>query len=206
MPSARWSAARRAYDFAKWAILSAVYEGGDAVTIAVTQAFGIAPLNGRYIFKLLEEMASRDARFRAYLPDGRSDAAALRSHLAELADALGALVRSPLFETELTNRQRALVMRAEDVDLRKREKLDHYAATGTGAEVERRSDGTILRHALGEEPLGPLGEPVEWLLGQQAFSIQQLKARFKWLSEGEVRRVLEIVTRAGLFAPYEPEL
>jgi ribosomal protein L16 Arg81 hydroxylase len=83
--------------------------------------FGIAPLNGRYIFKLLEEMATRDPRFRAYLPDGRSEPAALRLHLAELADALGALVRSPLFETELTNRQRALVMRAEGVDLRKRE-------------------------------------------------------------------------------------
>lgn len=168
--------------------------------------FGIAPLNGRYIFKLLEEMATRDARFRAYLPDGRSEPAALRSHLAELADALGALVRSPLFETELTNRQRALVLRAEVVDLGKREKLDHYAATGTRAELERRPDGAILRHARGEEPLGPLGEPVEWVLGQQAFSTQQLGARFKWLSVDELRRVLEIVTRAGLFASYEPEL
>jgi ribosomal protein L16 Arg81 hydroxylase len=168
--------------------------------------FGIAPLNGRYIFKLLEEMATRDPRFCAYLPDGRSEPAALRLHLAELADALGALVRSPLFETELTNRQRALVMRAEGVDLRKREKLDHYAATGSRAEVERHPDGAILCHARGEEPLEQLGEPIEWLLGQQAFSTQQLKARFKWLSESEVRRVLEIVTRAGLFASYEPEL
>jgi lysine-specific demethylase/histidyl-hydroxylase NO66 len=168
--------------------------------------FGIAPLNGRYIFKLIEEMAARDARFRAYLPDGRSDPASLRSHLAELADELGALVRSPLFETELTNRQRALVMRAEGIDLGKREKLDHYAATGTGAEVERRPDGTILRHARGEEALGPLGEPVEWVLGQQAFSRQQLMAHFKWLTLEEGRRITELVTQLGLFTPYEPQL
>jgi ribosomal protein L16 Arg81 hydroxylase len=168
--------------------------------------FGIAPLNGRYIFKLLEEMATRDARFRAYLPDGRSDAAALRSHLGELGDALGALVRSPLFETELTNRQRGLVMRAEGVDLCRQEKLDHYAATGNPAEVERRHEGAILRHAGGEESLGPLGEPVEWVIGQQAFSRQQLMAHFKWLSEAEVRRITELVTRLGLFTPYEPQL
>ena len=168
--------------------------------------FGIAPLTGRYIFKLLEEMATRNPRFRAYLPDGGLDAAALRSHLAELGDELGALVRSPAFETELANRQRALVMRAEGVDLGERQKLDHYAATGTPAEVMRRPDGAILRHARGEEPLGPLGEPVEWVLGQQAFSKQQLMARFKWLSEAEVTRLLEIVTRAPLFVSYEPEL
>lgn len=168
--------------------------------------FGIAPLNGRYIFKLLEEMATRDARFRAYLPDGRSDAAALRSHLGELGDALGALVRSPLFETELTNRQRGLVMRAEGVDLCRQEKLDHYAATGNPAEVERRHEGAILRHAGDEESLGPLGEPVEWVIGQQAFSRQQLMAHFKWLSEAEVRRITELVTRLGLFTPYEPQL
>jgi bifunctional lysine-specific demethylase and histidyl-hydroxylase NO66 len=168
--------------------------------------FGIRPLDGRYVFRLLEELAVKDRQFREYLPDGRANSEGLRAHLAGLADELAAVIRSPLFETLLTNRQRALVIRADSVDLQDRGKLDYYAATGQRGELVWARDGIVLRHARGEESLGASGEAMEWVLGQQAFSLQQLRANFRWLSEEEARRLVELITRTGLFAAYEPAL
>ena len=168
--------------------------------------FGIAPLNGRYVFRMLEELATKDAKFREYLPDGRSDPALLREHLGELAHKIAEIMRSPMFQTLLVNRQRALVSSADGVELQNLGKLNHYAATGQQAEVEWPHSGAVLRHARGEEPLGAIGEPMEWALQQQAFSKQQLRARFHWLSADEAERLLSLVTKLGLFAPYEPTL
>ena len=168
--------------------------------------FGIRPLDGRYVFRLLEDLAVKDRQFRDYLPDGRGNAEGLRTHLAALADELAGLMRSPLFETLLTNRQRALVVRADGVHLQDRGKLDYYAATGQRAELAWTPAGVVLRHARGEEPLGASGEVMEWVLDQQAFSLQQLRANFRWLSEDEAGRLVELVTRTGLFAAYEPAL
>jgi len=168
--------------------------------------FGIRPLDGRYVFRLLEELAIKDRQFRDYLPDGRANSEGLRTHLVGLADELAAVMRSPLFETLLTNRQRALAIHADCVDLRDREKLDYYAATGERGELVWTRAGIVLRHARGEEPLGASGEVMEWVLDQQAFSLQQLRANFRWLSEEEAQRLVELITRTGLFAPYEPKL
>jgi bifunctional lysine-specific demethylase and histidyl-hydroxylase NO66 len=168
--------------------------------------FGIRPLGGRYVFRLLEELAVKDRQFREYLPDGRANSEGLRAHLAGLADELAAVIRSPLFETLLTNRQRALVIRADSVDLQDRGKLDYYAATGQRGELVWTPDGIVLRHARGEESLGASGEAMEWVLDQQAFSLQQLQANFRWLSEEEAQRLVEFITRTGLFAAYEPAL
>jgi hypothetical protein len=168
--------------------------------------FGIAPLTGRAIFRLLEQMATRDPRFRAYLPDGRADGAALSARLFELAVELGAMMNSPLFQTELVNRQRALVTPDEPVELRNLGKLDHYAATGEQAHVEWRPEGAVLRHSRGTEQLGATGEPAEWVLGQQSFSRQQLSARFKWLNDREVSGLIQLLTGAGIVVPYQPEV
>src|SRR4029079_8490190 len=43
--------------------------------------FGVAPLNGRYLFRLLEQEAIKSPKFRSYLPDGRGDRTQLRVHL-----------------------------------------------------------------------------------------------------------------------------
>ena len=166
--------------------------------------FGIAPLSGRYLFRMLEEQAIKDSKFRAYLPDGRSDPEELRGRLSELAEEVGAMMHSPLFETLLVNRQRALVKRPAEVDIQGQGKLEHYAATGQPAQVDWRPEGALLRHARGQEPLGTIGEPMEWALEQQAFSRQQLEARFHWLTEEEAGRLIELLTRLGLFARYEP--
>ncbi|MFL6850211.1 MAG: JmjC domain-containing protein, partial [Sphingomicrobium sp.] len=111
--------------------------------------FGTAPLNGRYLFRMLEELATKNATFREYLPDGRGDAVELRSRLSDLADEIGLLMRSPLFETLVTNRQRAIVARADTVELQARRTLDHFAATGDQAQVDWRPEGALLVHARG---------------------------------------------------------
>ena len=168
--------------------------------------FGIEPLNGLTLFGLLEAMAKRDPRFRAYLPDGRNDPAALRGRLAELGEAVGALMGSALLEPELVKQQRERVLDDGAVQLREREALDHFAATGEGAEVVWQARGAVLRHRRGETALGLLGEPVEWALGQPSFSAQQLSARYKWLSADEIARLTKLLTEAGLFVPYQPQL
>ncbi|MFL6786485.1 MAG: JmjC domain-containing protein, partial [Sphingomicrobium sp.] len=168
--------------------------------------FGTAPLNGRYLFRMLEELATKNATFREYLPDGRGDAVELRSRLSDLADEIGLLMRSPLFETLVTNRQRAIVARAHTVELQARRTLDHFAAAGHQAQVDWRPEGAVLVHARGAEPLGSIGEAVEWALGRQSFSRQQLQAQFAWLSGDEIERLLEIMTRLDLFAAYAPAL
>jgi ribosomal protein L16 Arg81 hydroxylase len=168
--------------------------------------FGIAPLNGRYLFGMLEELATKNPAFRAYLPDGRANGDELRSRLAHLADEIGTLMRSPLLETLVTNRQRALVTRADAVELQARRRLDHFAATGQRSEVDWRPEGAMLVHSRGAEPLASIAEAVEWALRQQIFSRQQLEARFPWLSGAETERLLEMLTRYGLFAAHDPAL
>jgi ribosomal protein L16 Arg81 hydroxylase len=168
--------------------------------------FGLAPLNGRYALRLLEEQAIKSASVREYLPDGRTDPVGLRKHLGQLADEMAALIRSPMFEALVRGRQRAIVLKPGSANLRDRAKLDHFAATGQRAEVSWRPAGAVLQHPRGEEPLGLVGEPMEWLLGQQAFSKQQLQAQFGWLADAEVEQLIGIVTRARLFAPFEPQV
>jgi ribosomal protein L16 Arg81 hydroxylase len=168
--------------------------------------FGVEPLNGMALFGLLETMAKRDPRFRAYLPNGRSDPGALQARLAELGAAVMEVVQSPLFQAEISRQQRARILDDRRVALRDRKALDHYATTGQQGAVSWDRAGASLRHSRGEEPLGVLGEPVEWALGRTTFSRQQLQAQFAWLTSGEVDRVIETLADARLFAAYQPEL
>jgi ribosomal protein L16 Arg81 hydroxylase len=168
--------------------------------------FGVAPLDGRYIFDLLKQLATRDAKFRAYLPNGRAEPEALRAHLASLADEVGRLLRSHLLESTLAGRQAALARAPHVPNLGDQEKLDHLARTDQPAEVQWRLDGAVLRHGAGDTPLGPIAEPMEWAIEQGAFSEQQLRARFHWLSDAEATRVVDLVTKAGLFVRYEPRI
>src|SRR5262245_46031042 len=62
--------------------------------------FGVSPATGLTLFKLLESVASQESAFRAYLPDGR-DEAALRERLARLADRIRTLITSPAFAVDV---------------------------------------------------------------------------------------------------------
>jgi ribosomal protein L16 Arg81 hydroxylase len=169
--------------------------------------FSVTPLNGRILFRMLEEMAVQDPDFRAYLPDARSgNSADVQNALGTLADKLAAMVRSPLLASDLAARQRALTEPSYSVDLPHRPRLDFYARTERPAEIVRRNEGAFLRHQMGEVPLGLLGGPAEWALGQQAFSAQQLAARFSWLKQEETASLVALLVRGGLFVPYQPAL
>jgi ribosomal protein L16 Arg81 hydroxylase len=169
--------------------------------------FAVAPLYGRYIFRLLDELTTRDPGFRAYISDGRQDeGAALQADLDGLAGRVAELIRSPLFADELTARQRALAPRDFAFDFRERPKVDYYARTERPAEVDWRLSGAVLRHGHSEDALGALARPAEWALEQAAFSEQQLHARFGWLDETEVRKLVQLLTRSQLFVPYDPPL
>ena len=175
-------------------------------TASLHLTFAVAPLDGRYVFRLLEQIAVRYPQYRAYLPDGRREPDALRESLADLAADLAGLVRSPLFENLLTGRQRALVTSADQPSLGRPRKLEYYARTDQPFEFTWDAAGAVLRHRHGQEVVGVIVEPLEWVLEQAAFSKEQLQARFQWLSADEVGAVIELVRRAGLFVPYDPPL
>ena len=164
--------------------------------------FGVKPLDGRIVFRLLEDLAVQNSGFRAYLPDGRTDAAGLREHLEHISEKLTGILRSPEFEDRLRNRQRAVVSREHRVDMKDVRKLDYYAHIGMPVEVT----AGMLRHGEGEEALGQLAEAAEWAIGQAAFSQQQLQAQFPWLSEAEVRSLIQLLVRVGAITLYEPRL
>jgi len=164
--------------------------------------FGVKPLDGRIVFRLLEDLAVQNSGFRAYLPDGRTDAAGLREHLEHISEKLTGILRSPEFEDRLRNRQRAVVSREHRVDMKDVRKLDYYAHIGMPVEVT----AGMLRHGEGEEALGQLAEAAEWAIGQAAFSQQQLQAQFPWLSGVEVQSLIQLLIRVGAITPYEPGL
>jgi bifunctional lysine-specific demethylase and histidyl-hydroxylase NO66 len=174
--------------------------------VSLHLTFAVVMLDGRSIFRLLEERAKSALKFRVYLPDGRIDRPGLRAHLAELADEVAAMIRSPLLESTLVARQRALPVNAYRPDLKRRHKLDYHAPTGRPFRVDWRIGGAVLLHERGETPLGELAEPAEWALDQPMFSEQQLKAQFAWVSNQEISRLIEELTSAGLLVPCDPPL
>lgn len=169
--------------------------------------FAVAPLDGRYLFRLLEELCVRDADFRAYLPRwADADGSELATRLGELADKVSAMMRSPMFATEIGARQRALATQAAVIEPLKRPTLDQYVRTDAPGEVGWIAAGAVLRHRGGEQDIGVLAQAAEWALGQATFTTAQLAARFSWLGEGEVSRLVSILTGAGLFAAQDPTI
>lgn len=160
--------------------------------------FAVAPLDGRILFRMIEEMAIRDPDFREHLPDYRDgDGAALRARLEALAGKVGALIGSEMMADEVEALQRSLAVRASMVDPTTRPALDQLVRTAAPAEVRWGLAGATLRHAGGEEPLGVLAQAAEWALQQASFTSLQLAARYAWLSRAEVRRLVALLVDAG---------
>lgn len=174
--------------------------------VSLHLTFAVLPLDGRAIFKMLEEQAKLSSDFRAYLPDGRNSPEALREHVARLADEVAGMMRSPGFETQLVARQRALAPKAHRPKLQARDGLDYHARTTRPFRLDRPPSGTVLIHERGQVPLGVLADPAEWALDQSMFAEQQLKAQFPWLSEEEVADLIRTLTSAGLIARSNPAL
>jgi lysine-specific demethylase/histidyl-hydroxylase NO66 len=161
--------------------------------------FAVAPLDGRILFRMLEEMAIRDPEFREHLPDHRDDKA-LATALEHLAEKLQTLTRSALVRDEVIARQRALAHDADQINPANRTELDQWVRTTVAAEVAWPESGAVLLHANGQERLGVLAQAAEWALCQASFSTLQLKSRFRWLDGDEIHRLLTILRSANLFA------
>jgi hypothetical protein len=175
-----------------------------ASDVSLHLTFAVLPMTGVGALQLLLEQAEEDPAIRAYLPSGGGDG--LREHLSGLADRLRDRLLSPLFLAELEARQRGRQGRAYRPNLPQRPQLHFYAASGRAGQVVRRHEGAVLQHPGGEAPLGSLSSAAEWALEQRAFSREQLSARFHWLSEDEVATLVNLLTGAELFFPYNPTL
>ena len=168
---------------------------------------GVAPHSGRILFRLLEEAALAEAGFREYLPDARAgEGEKLRARLAELADRIGAIMRSPAFLAEVANSQRKLARPGRTTRLPARPALEAFARTERPAEIVRSPQGATFRAGGREEGLGLHAEEAEWMLTRPAFVVPELRARYPHRSEEELRGLIDRFVRAGLLASYQPQL
>ena len=174
---------------------------GSGASLHVTYA--VSPYDGRLLFRILEDLASEDPEFRAYLPDARAAGGVdLRSALGRLSNRVAEMMRTARFEAEVAARQQKQIHSSYEFALPDRPKLEFYARTQRPAEVAIRDDGAFLRWNGGEAPLGPLADPARWAIGQAAFSKLQLLSLFGWAGRERLEELVALLNRSGLFAPY----
>jgi lysine-specific demethylase/histidyl-hydroxylase NO66 len=169
--------------------------------------FSVAPLTGKAIFRLLEEFAIQDPAFREYLPDAReAGGQPLRLRVEELSTKLAEIMSGNGLLSELGERQRRLWEPNHIFGLPERQRLEFYARTDKPAAIRDTQTGPILAFGGGRIDLGQLSEPVGWILGRPAFSLQELFARYRHLDQKELRAVVQKLERSALLFPYTPEL
>jgi ribosomal protein L16 Arg81 hydroxylase len=168
--------------------------------------FSVTPLDGRALFRMLEEEAILDSAFREYLPDARSGDERDLARLTTLGERMMQIVTSRAFAAKLGNRQRQLVERNVAFDLPERRRLDFYARTQQPVELRREAGTTVLTSAGGSLSLESAGRAVEWILDQAGFSLQQLAATFPYLDEAELKGLAQTLERMEIIVGYEPEI
>ena len=163
--------------------------------------FGVSPATGLALFKLLENAASQESAFRAYLPDARNDAE-LRERLAKLADRVRTVITSPAFAIDVLNHQRGLRQRARGYDLPAQQPPAWYSIARR-AQVVRRDSGYAAVFDRGEIALGATYPTVEWILKQRMFSLGDALARQSSVDPAELRAVLQQLIAAGVIVETE---
>ncbi|HEX8225836.1 MAG TPA: cupin domain-containing protein [Allosphingosinicella sp.] len=166
----------------------------------------VLPLTGRILLRMLEEEAVQDPEFREYLPDARIDGGrVLAERLSVLADRLAAILRTPRFATDVAVRQRQLRDRDAPFTLPDRGSADFYARSDREAELRREDRGVVLVAGGTTRELRHLHGPAEWVLGQRAFSAQQLAAEFRHVDEAELDGLVRDLEQLRLIYRYQPE-
>lgn len=169
--------------------------------------FSVTPLDGRALFRMLEEEAVLDPAFREYLPDARRTGEGdLTEHLASLGERLKQIMASRAFAARLGNRQRQLIERNFAFNLPERRQLDFYARTRQPAELRREGEMTMLVTADRSRPLESAPEAAQWIFEKPGFSLQQLVATFPYLDEAELEGLVRTLEGLGIIFPYEPEM
>lgn len=169
--------------------------------------FSITPLDGRALFRMLEEEAILDPAFREYLPDARvGDGRELEERLTSLGERLMRMLTSRGFAARLGDRQRLQVERNVAFTLPERRRLDFYARTPQPVELRREGCLYLLTSAGRSLSLESLGRAAEWILDQAGFSLQQLVATFPHLDEVELEGLVQTLERMEIIFAYEPEI
>ena len=163
--------------------------------------FGVSPATGLALFKLLENAASQEGAFRAYLPDARNEAA-LRERLGKLADRVRAMISSPAFAVDVLNHQRSLASPPAAYELPAQQPPSWYSI-GRPAQVVRRDAGFAVVFERGEIALGAAYPTVEWLLKQRMFSLGDALSRQPGVDPTELRGVLQQLLAAGVVVETE---
>ncbi|OYU15022.1 MAG: cupin [Alphaproteobacteria bacterium PA4] len=176
----------------------------DGPSLHVT--FALAPHSGEGVLKLLGAAALRDPQLRAYLPDGRTDPAALDAHLADLAQRLAGIVTSPGFRDAVIDAQRSRHAHPHAVRLPRPPAAIAYARTDVQAEVRYAAEGAMLVTARGATPLGLAFAPADYALARAGFSDVELAARFPHVPQAEQHALLALLERERLVQRYTPEL
>jgi ribosomal protein L16 Arg81 hydroxylase len=163
--------------------------------------FGVAPLTGLALFKLLEKALTGESAFRAYLPDAR-DPAALAVRLSQLGDRVKALMASLSFATDVLNGQRELAGVAAHYQLPAQSPPAWYSLAKR-ARLLRRDSGFAVVHEGGEIPVGATWPTVEWMLSQRMFALDDAVARQAGVDREELRADLERLLDAGILIATE---
>lgn len=179
----------------------ALATGGESLHVT----FSVTPLDGRVLFRMLEEEAILDPAFREYLPDARGgNERELAERLTSLGERMMKILASAGFAAELGNRQRQLVEKEVAFTLPERRRLDFYARTQQPAERRREGSMLLLTSAGRSLSLESVARAAEWILDQAGFSLQQLAANFPHLDEAELKALVETLERMGIIFAYEP--
>ena len=167
----------------------------------------LAPLTGRYLFRLLEELAIEDPEFREYLPDARANGGgALAARMEALSSRVSVLMRSNRFAAAIGERQRQLADRDAPYDMPVRQSLQFYARTAMPVEARSGPDGVTLICGGAERLHESLQAPIEWVLNRPAFALQELYANFAHVEPSRLRALVAELEQCGLIRPYSPGL
>jgi lysine-specific demethylase/histidyl-hydroxylase NO66 len=176
----------------------------DALTAAGASlhvTYGVSPMTGVALFKLLESAVLGESAFRAYLPDAR-DTQALQGRLAALADRLKVIATARAFATDVLNHQRGFATAAIDYELPAQSASSWFAVTRP-SKVLRRDAGYVAAFDGRELALGATYSAVEWLVQQRYFSLEDALARYPAVQRGELQSILDQLVKAGVVAPTE---
>ena len=169
--------------------------------------FSVTPLDGRALFRMLEEEAILDPAFREYLPDARgSDERNLTERLESLGERVMQILGSRGFAAKLGDRQGQLVERNVAFDLPERRRLDFYARTGKPVELRREGCASVVTTADQSLSLESAAQAAAWILDQAGFSLQQLAATFPSQARTELEALVQTLERMKIIVAYEPEV
>lgn len=181
----------------------ALAEGGASLHVT----FSVTPLNGRFLFRMLEEAAIADPDFRAYLPDARTGGGhPLAEHLAALSAKLSALLTSESFRETVASKQRQSWSPNAATSLPARQSLNFYARSDRRVQIEAGPNGDRLTTGAARIELGRLRDAAEWALGRRAFSLQELFATYPWLEQAALRDFVRKLEQADIVFAYTPEV